>query len=93
MIVPINSAAAGPIKAGITRRMANSQIVLVIIGRHSHDSGWIAFEIDKAKELKKNLVGVKVDRKYTTPEGLLNAGARWALSFTHAGVISALNNS
>jgi hypothetical protein len=35
----------------------------------------VAWEIDKAVELKKKIVAVKIDKSYMSPDGLLNIGA------------------
>lgn len=55
---PINSEYAPAIKAQITRRLQDSDIVLAIAGVSSSNSEWIAWEMDKAKELGLNVVGV-----------------------------------
>jgi hypothetical protein len=86
----INSTSAGPIKAAISRKMQEADYLLVIVGRHTHRSRWVAWEIDKAKELKLKLIAVKIDRTYISPGGLLGAGATWAQSFTADGVARAV---
>ncbi len=74
----------------ISRRIGDSSHFLCLVGKHTHNSEWIAWEIGKAKELKKKLVGVKIERTNETPPGLLNAGASWALSFTFDSVKKAI---
>jgi len=74
----------------ISQRIADSSHFLCLVGKHTHRSKWVAWEISKAKELKKKLVGVKIDRTNESPFGLLNAGARWALSFTFDSIKQAI---
>lgn len=55
---PINSEYAPAIKAQITRRLEESDIVLAIAGVYASYSDWMQWEMDKAKELGLNIVGV-----------------------------------
>ncbi len=90
-------------KAALTRRINSAETTLVIIGkeankRHSDrlDIGfknWINFEVAKSIEAGNALVAVKLDSSYESPEELLGSGASWAMSFTEANIINALNNS
>jgi MTH538 TIR-like domain (DUF1863) len=89
--VPINSTNASVIKAGITKKMMNADYCLVIIGRDTHKSEWVAWEINKAKELGLKLIGVKISYSYTTPLPLLRSNASWANSFTQMAIVNALN--
>lgn len=87
----INSDNAGRIKAAIATKLAGAECLLVIVGQYTSSSEWVAWEIEKAKELGLSLIGVKISSSYTSPAGLLNADAIWALSFTDAGVTAAVN--
>jgi len=51
------------------------------------------FEIAKSKEHKNKLIGVKLDKSYTSPDELLGASATWAMSFTRDAVIKALKDA
>ena len=55
---PINSEYAPVIKAQITRRLQDSDIVLAIAGVSSSNSDWMVWEMEKAKELGLKVVGV-----------------------------------
>jgi hypothetical protein len=45
-------------------------------------------------KLKPNkIAAVKIDRSYESPEKLLGANASWAMSFTEAAIIKALNEA
>lgn len=91
--VPINSVDAGRVKAGITLKMKEATHLFVIVGKLSHTSDWIDWEIEKAKELGLKLSAVKIDRAYNSPIGLLGVGTSWATSFTEKKIIAALNEA
>ena len=55
---PINSEYAPAIKAQITRRLEDSDIVLAIAGVYASYSEWMQWEMDKAIDLELNVVGV-----------------------------------
>lgn len=86
----INSTSAGRIKAAITQKMRNADFLLVIVGRHTHRSKWVAWEINTAKQLRLKLIAVKIEPTNTSPAALLGAGATWARSFTADGVARAV---
>lgn len=92
---PIDSIESGKIKESLTKMMKQSEYLLVIIGKKSHESKWMNWEISRAKQsdIKLKLVAIKIDNSYTTPSGLLNTGAVFARSFTRDGIIAALNNA
>lgn len=89
--VPINSTNAGVIKAGITKKLSQARYCLVIIGKETHKSKWVEWEINRAKELGLKLVGLKTDRNNITPAPLLRSNTAWAHSFTLQGVTNAFN--
>jgi hypothetical protein len=91
--VAINSDAAAVVKGSLTKMMQTATHLLVIVGAKSAKSSWIAWEIEKAKELRLKLAVVKIDNSYTTPSGLLNAGAVFARSFTRDNVVQALKDA
>lgn len=55
---PINSDLAWVIKANITKRLEESDIVLAIAGVYASYSDWMQWEMDKAKELGLRVIGV-----------------------------------
>lgn len=89
----VNSLAAGRIKAAITRRLQAADYMLVIVGSQTHRSKWVAWEIDKAKELGLRLIAVKIKRASVSPRGLLGANAVWATSFTDAAITNAIRRA
>lgn len=55
---PINSDRASVIKANITKRLEQSDVVLAIEGVFASYSDWMQWEMDKAKELGLKIIGV-----------------------------------
>lgn len=55
---PINSERAWVVKANITKRLEQSDVVLAIAGIYASHSDWMQWEMDKAKELGLNVIGV-----------------------------------
>jgi hypothetical protein len=86
----INSTNGARIRAAIAQKLQGADFLLVIVGRHTHRSRWVAWEIAKAKELGLRLIAVKVDLTYRSPPGLLNAGAIWARRFSADAVARAV---
>lgn len=91
--VSVNSTNAAAIKRVISERINESTYFLCIVGSKTHKSGWVAWEIDKAVELKKKIVAVKIDSSYTSPAGLLGVGASWAMSFTFDSISNAIDKA
>lgn len=55
---PINSENASVIKANITKRLEESDVVLAIAGVSASYSEWMQWEMDKAMELGLKIIGV-----------------------------------
>ena len=91
--VSIQSYDAAAIKRAISAKINSATRFLCIIGSETSTSAWVAWEIEKAKELKKSLIAVKVSSTYTTPSGLLGSGATWAMSFTFDAIKKAIDGS
>jgi hypothetical protein len=76
---------------------------LVLIGEHANDfhkdrtqigtRNWIWWEIEQSKTEGNRLIAVKIKSTNETPNPLLNAGAKWALSFTQDAVLNAINEA
>jgi len=91
--ISINSVRAGTIKSVISRYINECPRFLVIIGKHTHKSLWVNWEIEKAHSLGKKIIAVKTDRSNITPLGLYGIGASWAMSFTHLSISKVINNA
>lgn len=91
--VSVDSTDVAAIKRVISARISNSTYFLCIVGKHTHKSGWIAWEIGKAVELKKKIVAVKTAKDNDTPSALYGVGAKWALSFTFDSIKNAIDEA
>lgn len=89
--VSINSEDANYIKRRIKEKISESKTVLVLIGKETHKSEWVEWEIDKALELNKKVVAVKIKKSYSTPTNLYGIGAKWAQSFTYESIKKAID--
>jgi hypothetical protein len=91
---PIDSTNASVIQAALTKKMKESDYILVIIGGKSHSSKWMKWEIERAKQADTNLkfAAIKIKATYTNPTGL---PAYTAISngFTLSGIVASLNNA
>ena len=90
--VSLNSTNATYIKSVIKKKIESSDTVLVLVGETTHGSEWVNWEIDKASELGKKIVAVKIKSSYTTPSSLYGKGASWAHSFTYENIKKAIDN-
>lgn len=99
----INSNNVARVKAALTTKINNADYTLVIVGKEANKQhvdrsligyrNWINFEVAKSVAAKNGLVGVKLNSTNKSPEELLNVGAKWAMSFTEAAIIKALNEA
>lgn len=88
--ISINSTDAYYIKRRIKDKIEDSNKVVCIIGKNTHTSDWVNWEIDTAKELNKPIVAVKISKFYHTPSRLYNKKVKWAYSFTYEAIKKAL---
>jgi len=91
--VSIDSTDAAAIKRAISAKINDATYFLCIVGKKTSTSKWVAWEISKAVELKKKIVAVKTNSQNTTPSGLLNVGAKWAISFTFDAIKKAVDGA
>ena len=91
--LPINSEDGAKVKQSLTRMMKGAKYLLVIVGKKSHKSKWMNWEIERAKmsDTKLKLVAVKIERSYITPAGLLGCGTAFAMGFEHEKILEALS--
>ena len=90
---PVDSDKAAPIKRAISVKIGNATGLLCIVGRKTSKSGWVTWEIEKAVELKKKIIAVKVDKDCQTPTALYGVGAKWALSFNFDAIKKAIDEA
>ena len=91
--VSIQSTNVAAIKRAISAKINASTYLLCLVGEKTSKSYWVAWEIDKAKELRKKLVAVKISNRNVTPNGLLDAGASWAMSFSFDAIKDAIEGA
>ena len=91
--VSIQSINAAAIKRAISAKINAATYFLCLVGKKTSRSSWVAWEIEKAKELRKRFIVVKISSSNTTPNGLLGTGASWAMSFTFDAIKDAVENA
>lgn len=91
--VLIDSTNATAIKRAISAKINDATYFLCIVGKKTHTSKWVVWEIGKAVELKKRIVVVKTDSQNPTPAGLLSVGAKFAMSFTFESIQKAVEGA
>jgi hypothetical protein len=89
--VDVDSEEAAAIKQDLTGRIGDSSLFLCIVGNETYRSGWMAWEIRKAVELKKKLVAVKTDSTNNSPTVLQRVGASWSTMFNFDSIKKAMN--
>ena len=91
--VSVDSTDAAAIKRAISRRINGATRFLCIIGKQTHKSAWVKWEIEKAVELERKLIAVKTNAENTSPNGILGVGASWAMSFTFDAIKKAVDEA
>jgi len=92
---PIDSEEAGPIKAALTKKMLESDYLLVIVGAKTYSSKWMKWEIDRAKQqdTKLKLAAVKIEAGNTLPTGISSSNTVIVNGFTLSNITSALDKA
>lgn len=91
--VSVKSINATYIKSVISKSIRDSSYFLVIIGKNTHRSSWVTWEIEKAVALRKKIVAVKIASGNYSPTAIYGVGAKWAMSFTYLAIKSAIDNA
>jgi hypothetical protein len=91
--VSTDSTDAAAIKRAISAKINDATYFLCIVGKKTSQSKWVTWEISKAVELNKKIVAVKTESQNTTPLGLLNVGANWAMSFSFESIKKAIESA
>lgn len=89
--VSINSEDATYIKRVIKERIRDCQVFLMLVGKNTGDSDWCMWEIEKAVELNKKIVSVKIDPAYVTPIDLFGIGTNFVSGFTYEKIKKAID--
>lgn len=91
--ISINSTNDSRIKAGITKKINESNLILCIVGKETHERPMVNWELEKAKELDKKIIVVKTNSKYKTPSCLLNSGIKILNKFEQKSIIKEIYKS
>lgn len=89
--ISVRSNDEAAIRRTISRKIKASDIVLVIVGKKTHRRKWVSWEIEKATQLGKKLIAVKIDKSCKSPQQLLSVGAIWINSFSYEDISKALD--
>ena len=89
--VAVDSPGAAAIKQDLAARIGDASYFLYIVGKESYRSGWLAWEVRKAVELKKKLVAAKTDSINNSPASLQGVGASWSTMFNFDSIKKAMN--
>ena len=75
--VPYNSSDATYIRSRITERIRASSVLVCLVGRRTHSSDWVDWEIRKAHAFGKTMIGVRLasDRTDSLPAALTSVRA------------------
>ena len=89
--IAVDSPEAEAIKQDLAVRIGDANCFLCIVGKESYRSGWMAWETQKAFELKKKLVAVKTDSINNSPSALQRTGASWSMRFNFDSIKKAID--
>ena len=89
--VAVDGPGAAAIKQDLTARIGDASYFLYIVGKESYRSGWVAWEVRKAVELKKKLVAVKTDSIYISPTALQRVGVSWSTMLNFDSIKQAID--
>ena len=87
----VDSEDAVAFQQDLAARISDSSHFLCIIGKETYRSGWMAWEIRKAVELKKKLVAAKTDSTNNSPTTMQGVGASWSTMFNFDSIKKAMN--
>jgi hypothetical protein len=90
---PVDSDRSAPIRRAISAKINDSTGLLCIVGEETSKSRWVKWEIEKAIELGKRIIAVKVSKDCTTPSALYGVSATWALSFNFDAIKKAIDEA
>lgn len=93
----------GRVKAVLRTKIRASTHMLVLVGKYANTRhkdaakigslNWQWWEIETAKEEGKKIISVKIEKSNPAPGPLLNAGAKWALSFNVPAIERAIDEA
>ena len=90
---PVDSDRAAPVRRAISAKISAATGFLCIVGEETSKSRWVKWETEKAAELGKCIIAVKVNKDCPTPSALYGVGATWALSFNFEAIKNAIEEA
>lgn len=87
--VPINSDNAYYIRQRLKQKISNSDVVLGIAGMYASHSEWMSWELDKAIELGKPIIGV-VPRGAERVSTIVSSRAKEVVRWNTESIIAAI---
>lgn len=87
--IPINSENAYYIRQRLKQKISNSDIVLGIAGIYASHSEWMAWELDKALELNKPIIGV-VPRGAERVSTVVSSRAKEVVKWNTESIVAAI---
>lgn len=75
LLNPLKSKDSGYITKKIKEQLKGTSASIILIGKDTAKSDWVAKEIEWSREKGNALVGVRIDPGAAIPEGLVDAGA------------------
>jgi hypothetical protein len=75
LLRPVDGANEEDVARKIKDQLKRSSVAVVLIGRHTSESDWVAKEVQWALEKDTPLLGIKIDPNVRVPQALLDGGA------------------
>ena len=75
LLRPVGSTNEDYIARKIKEQLKRSSVAVVLIGRHTSESDWVAKEIQWALEKDTPLLGIKIEPNVRVPQALVDCGA------------------
>ncbi|MEC4669360.1 MAG: TIR domain-containing protein [Nitrospirota bacterium] len=91
--VKLDSDDAAALKRALSRMIGDALYFLCIIGKYTHRSAWVQWEIEKAKELNRRLVLVKTGVENTLPSGVIGVATASATGFKKDSILRSLREA
>jgi len=90
------------VKNTLASKINQTSYTFVIIGKEANKESkyqeeigfrnWQNFEVAMSKANKNKLIGVKLDKKFESPDELVGCGAKCIMSFTEEAILKALKD-
>ena len=75
LLQPVNSSDQDYISRKIREKIKGSSATIVLIGKHTSESDWVAKEVAWSKESGKGILGIRLDADAIVPQTLRDYGA------------------